>query len=163
MRKINVGCAQNLLDGWENIDTQMYPDGNYEGKIFLQVDAREYDYTNADMVLAGHFLEHLTREDGVTWIQRVSQQAPKCVLIIAIPAIDRSCHYCGHEMLQIIASYPKDPYDEKTRGGSHSSLWRTKDLNNELFNAGFKVITEVPEHKLLTGIAKWQYAVEATK
>ena len=155
MRKINVGCGGNILEGWENIDLNA-PNA-------IKADARFYDYKDVEMVLAGHFLEHLSREDGINWIRKVSSESPSATLIIAIPDIERSCRVCDHVFLQQVASYPFGPYNEEYRARCHSSLWRKRDLDEELLKAGYKTLNEVPTHPLLTGVADFQYAVEAKR
>ena len=162
MRKINVGCAQHIFpEPWENVDLQTYSDADYTKGKFIQADAITYDYTDAEYVFAGHFLEHLTRQEGIEWIRKVRFEAPASTLLIAIPAIDLAVSLCDHEFLQQVASYPDKPYDPSTRRGWHASLWRTHDLLEVLTKAGYTKLSDATGNPLLSGVGQWQFVIEA--
>ena len=59
-RRLNVGCGQFPLLYWQNLDA----DPRAIADIYQQVPPLPFDDDSLDEIYAGHFLEHLTREDG---------------------------------------------------------------------------------------------------
>jgi ubiquinone/menaquinone biosynthesis C-methylase UbiE len=58
--KINIGCGQNLLPGWNGIDVDL----NTPAHIHQHVPPIPVGDGRADEIYAGHFLEHLDQVEG---------------------------------------------------------------------------------------------------
>lgn len=150
-RKINIGCGDHVLEGFENVDGQRV---GMNPKIIIG-NALEYNYQGADQVYAGHFVEHLSVDDARKLFRKVRSDAPEAELIITIPAIERS-NKVPFWWLQIIVFGSK-----RWPGDNHVSAWRTNDLDAELRSAGFTRIQEWPDCPYLMERVDWQVCLRA--
>jgi predicted SAM-dependent methyltransferase len=78
MRKVNLGCGENHLDGWENYDKDM----NITKKL-------NFDDSSVDFILAEHVFEHITPLQGLFFIRECHRVLkPNGVLRLCVPVID---------------------------------------------------------------------------
>lgn len=111
MKKLNVGCGNNPLEGYKNIDKYYYPgcgrpdlaqltgyDWSYGDAVSLQ------DYNDTfDEVIMVHTLEHLSMDDGNRAIQQaVRVLKPGGVLEIEVPNLTTACEL-------FLRTSPEDP------------------------------------------------------
>lgn len=65
MKKLNVGCNNVLLDGWDNLDILEIPE-------VIQYDARTplpYEENSVDFIFSEHFIEHLTETNALFFLK----------------------------------------------------------------------------------------------
>jgi len=88
--KLNVGSFVNQFHGWINIDIlDLHEFAKRNGYIFRQLDVRDglpYQDETVDIILASHFLEHLSREDGEYFLRECFRVLkPKGVIRVSVP------------------------------------------------------------------------------
>jgi hypothetical protein len=161
-RRICVGPGIYPISGWENVDLNLSPEKDRTSPApIVQGDALELDYTGAETVFAGHFIEHLDPDDAHRFIRRVRTQAPEATLILVVPVLDR----CGDPSVdfgllqQIISHHALRP--DSPRGISHRSWWRTRDLMAALQSAGYSKVTENATCPHLVAQVPWQICLYA--
>lgn len=100
--KLHVGCGTLYKDGWINIDNNS--DNNIE-KLDINHDLSKglpFDSESVDFIYNEHFIEHLSREDGLAFMKECYKILKYGgVLRIACPDLDK-----------LIESYVKDTYKE---------------------------------------------------
>jgi predicted SAM-dependent methyltransferase len=123
--RINLGCGKRKLDGFINVDrdNSRSPDVCAEASDYLHGITDE----TVDEVYAGHFLEHLERDDGLQILRevyRVLKPAGKVGLVVPdtheimrrICAgeldLDEACSYYLYSTVQ--PSRHRWSYDERT-------------------------------------------------
>lgn len=57
--KLNLGCGEHYAPGWVNIDAF----GGVRADVFANLDALPYPDSSAELVYAGHVLEHIHPDD----------------------------------------------------------------------------------------------------
>jgi glycosyltransferase involved in cell wall biosynthesis/predicted SAM-dependent methyltransferase/intein/homing endonuclease len=89
--KLNIGCFINCFHyGWVNIDIlDLHEFARKYGYVFRQLDVRSglpYPDDSVDIILASHFLEHLTREEGEKFLRECFRVLkPGGVIRLAVP------------------------------------------------------------------------------
>jgi SAM-dependent methyltransferase len=59
--RLNVGCGQNVLDGWLNVDLE----GGRHGTVFMDASRRwPLNENSFDAILCEHTIEHMPKEAG---------------------------------------------------------------------------------------------------
>jgi SAM-dependent methyltransferase len=89
MKKLNLGCADWKLPGWDNIDLP---------QVDLGVFPWPWVDNSIDEILASHILEHFTRADGKRFLAECwNILRPGGALYIAVPDLDKfiECHLSG--------------------------------------------------------------------
>lgn len=150
-RKINIGCGEYLLPGFENID------GHAANNNVIVANALEYNYHGAEIVYAGHFLEHLEVGPARELLRRVIAHTPDGAFIITVPALDRCLDVPFWWLQQVVFGGRRYPGDE------HRSAWRTIDLRQEMEAAGYKNITEWADCPYLPDKVTWQVCLKGLR
>lgn len=89
--KLNIGCFTDMFHyGWKNIDAINLTEwAKIMGYDFIHADVREgikMADNSVDIILASHFLEHLTREEGVKFLAECYRVLkPNGLLRLAVP------------------------------------------------------------------------------
>jgi len=88
--KLNVGSFINCFHGWINIDRlDLSEFARRNGYVFKQLDVRNglpYRDESVDIILASHFLEHLTREEGERFLKECFRVLkPRGIIRLAVP------------------------------------------------------------------------------
>jgi len=158
-RRICVGCGEYPLEGFENIDLSVVPPAEgYEGRPVIQADALTFDYRNAALVVAGHFMEHLTVEQARAWLRHVREHVPiGCVLVVTVPAWDR-VHHADFKTLQDMGAG-----GGRWPGDQHRSWWRSEDVVRELREAEWTPVQEWADFPQLVSRVPWQVCIKAVK
>lgn len=152
-RKVNVGCGEYILKDFENVDG-FAVNGN---PAVIVVDALQYDYRDTDLVYAGHFMEHLTIDDGRAFLRRVAAQAPAATVVVTVPVVDR-CDAEAFWWFQMIVFGGR-----RWKGDEHKSVWRVKDIHREMAEAGYKVLEEWPDCPYLADRVGWQICIKGRR
>jgi predicted SAM-dependent methyltransferase len=82
--RLHIGCGQQAIPGWINIDNQPLPG------VDRVLDVRQgLPFRGAAAIYAEHFLEHLTLDDGLIFLKECRRAlAPSGVLRLSTPNLD---------------------------------------------------------------------------
>lgn len=158
MRRINVGCGEFRLDGFENVDITKVPAVGGGGELTI-CDALEFDYTGATHVYAGHFLEHLQGADGPRFLARVfAQAAPGAVLAVTVPVAELAKRHSPRSLHSVVHG------GSRWHGDAHLSQWDSESLQAAMRAAGWREVGEWPECPWISvRTCPWQVCVRGEK
>jgi predicted SAM-dependent methyltransferase len=149
--RLHIGCGQQAITGWVNIDNQELPG------VDRVLDIREgLPFTGVSAIYAEHFLEHVGFDDALAFLKECRRVlADSGVLRLSTPNLDWVfvTHY---------PSYPSGSGQEKLRdcfqmnqafhGWGHQFLYNGTMLEAVLKAAGFATVvlqrygeSEIPE------------------
>ncbi|HYV42556.1 MAG TPA: methyltransferase domain-containing protein [Thermoanaerobaculia bacterium] len=159
--RLHIGCGQQAIAGWINIDNQALPG------VDRVLDVRHgLPFRGVSAIYAEHFLEHLAFDDGLGFLKDCRRAlAPAGVLRLSTPNLDwvyathyRTSHSSAEETLRDCFQL-----NRAFHGWGHQFLYNRATLEAVLKAAGFATIqfraygqSEVPE---LVGIERhetWQ-------
>ena len=86
MKRYNLGCGKQYLDGWINVDVQGEPD------LLINLDTMKWpiDSNSADEILASHIIEHFDKHRAYDFISECSRILKReRTLHIAVPHMDK--------------------------------------------------------------------------
>lgn len=157
-RRINVGCGEFRLPGFENIDITEVPVIVGSGELIV-ADALQYDYTGAKEVYAGHFFEHLKETDGPLFLARVFEQAsPGAVLAVTVPVAELAERLDPSSLHSVIHG------GSRWHGDAHLSQWDSEGLQSAMRDAGWKNVREWPECPWISvRTCPWQVCIRGEK
>jgi predicted SAM-dependent methyltransferase len=134
MRKLNLGCGGNILDGWKNHDAD--------------VDISKplpYEDESFDFIFAEHVCEHLTTPDVVRFFMEAYRVlGADSVIRIAVPSADKIMDNADEAYL---AWFGQSGFGDGTRRSAvqsillnhgHLSAWNFPILKTCLYAAGFE-------------------------
>lgn len=157
-RRINVGCGEFRMFGFENIDITEVPAVTGGREPVIVADALGYDYSGAVEIYAGHVIEHLTLEDARRFLSRVHEQVPPgALLTVTVPAIDRKALMSAAILEGTLHG------GRRWTGDEHRSLWTCEDVFREMAAAGWTGLREWPDCPRLVDRAPWQVCVRGVK
>jgi predicted SAM-dependent methyltransferase len=158
VRKINVGCGEFRLSGFENIDITKVP-AVMGGGYPIIADALKYDYTGAVSVYAGHFLEHLKEGDGPRFLARVFEQAASgAVLAVTVPVAELAKKHEPRSLHSVVHG------GSRWHGDAHLSQWDSESLQAAMRAAGWQEVREWPDCPWITvKTCPWQVCVRGQK
>jgi predicted SAM-dependent methyltransferase/glycosyltransferase involved in cell wall biosynthesis len=92
--KLNIGSFTVMAKGWTNIDVlDLTAYAVQQGMEFRQMDVRKglgYGDNTVDLVIASHFLEHITRNEGSAFIRECFRTLkPGGIIRITVPDTQR--------------------------------------------------------------------------
>lgn len=155
---------------WWNVD---YTEGDQQANLLQELPENLRGIKTA---YVGHFLEHLTPDEGVKFLIRVRERmAPKGRLIVIGPDVEkgRALHARGQISDDLL--YRIGAHGERTGPGgvdrSHCHLWdcTAEGVLSQVRQAGWPRAAEFPITDLPTlypdipviSLAEWQFAVTA--
>ena len=134
--RLHIGCGQQAIPGWINIDNQALPGVDRVLDVRLGLPFR-----GASAIFAEHFLEHIRFEDGLAFLKECRRAlADFGVLRISTPNLDWvfATHY---------RSWPSGSPEQRLRdcfqlnqafhGWGHRFLYNRSTLEAVLKSAGF--------------------------
>ncbi len=82
--RLHIGCGQEAIAGWVNIDIRKLPGVDHV------LDVRQgLPFQNVEAIYAEHFLEHLPLEDGLALLRECRRAlAPSGILRLSTPNLD---------------------------------------------------------------------------
>jgi SAM-dependent methyltransferase len=82
--RLHIGCGQEALPGWVNIDTRQLPG------VDRVLDVRQgLPFEDVVAIYAEHFLEHLALEEGLAFLRECRRVlAPEGILRLSTPNLD---------------------------------------------------------------------------
>jgi predicted SAM-dependent methyltransferase len=160
--RLHIGCGQQAIPGWINIDNQPLPG------VDRVLDVRQgLPFRRAAAIYAEHFLEHLTLDDGLAFLRECRRAlAPSGVLRLSTPNLDWV--YATHYKTGPTATAEETLRDclqlnRAFHGWGHRFLYNRTMLEAALKSCGYASVrfqrygqSDVPE---LAGIEKhetWQ-------
>jgi len=133
--RLHIGCGQQSLPGWINIDNQGLPG------VDQVLDVRRgLPFSGVATIYAEHFLEHLALDDGLAFLAECRRVLlPDGVLRLSTPNLDwvMLTHYRGP------GASPDDAREDCFRinrafhGWGHQFLYNAMTLESALGAAGF--------------------------
>jgi predicted SAM-dependent methyltransferase len=156
IRKLQIGCGHNLIDGWLNSDYQPMPTDQ------LRLDARKtfpIESNTFDYVFSEHLIEHIAYEDALLMLKesfRILNQngtirisTPNLSFLIDLYRADKSEQQVAYVKWATDNFVPSiDYYDETfvinnyVRDWGHQFIYDEKTLRAALEKAGFTNITK---------------------
>jgi len=159
--KLNIGSFLDMFHhGWVNIDIQNLSQwAKINGYIFKQIDVLKglpYEDSSVDIILASHFIEHLTREEGLKFL-RECRRVLKADGLIRLAVPDTTLivkKYLSGEIMEyrhvnIGVEKAKDEAEALFHLllAEHKTIYDYKSLKRLLEEAGFKDVKQMPFNK----------------
>ncbi len=163
-QRLHIGCGQEAIPGWINIDNQALPG------VDRVLDVRRgLPFRGVSAIFAEHFLEHIRFEDGLAFLKECRRVlADFGVVRISTPNLDWV--YVTH-----YPSWPSGSAEERFRdcfqlnqafhGWGHQFLYNSSTLEAALKSAGFADVafqefgkSDIPD---LNGIERHETYVDA--
>jgi predicted SAM-dependent methyltransferase len=154
VKKLQIGCGSNILDGWLNSD---YCPGF--GRVICLDATNVYPFKNEtfDYIFSEHMIEHVSYTAGNKMLKecwrvlryggRIRISTPDLAFLISLYSFDKSAlqkEYIGHFVKEYV---PDAPFDADTfvlnnyvRNWGHTFIYDEKILRFSLENAGFKEV-----------------------
>lgn len=96
--KIHLGCGSNYLEGWQNVDLDS-PLADVKADLRSRL---QYADASVDLIFNEHFIEHITRDEGVQFLKECYRVLkPGGVIRISTP-----------DLRWLVAQYISDKLDE---------------------------------------------------
>lgn len=151
IRKLHMGCGSKILKGWLNCDIE-------SGPIYL--DARSklpFTDNTFDYIFFEHFIEHLTLEEGISFLKECFRIQKKGGIIristpnlyyIMLTYLDKNPYVKLKEALERHSSAKKNKvtkcqfFNDKMRDWGHQFIYDKDMLIEIITKAGYKDITE---------------------
>lgn len=138
--RLHVGCGQEAIPGWINIDNRALPGVDR----VLDVTAG-LPFSEVEAIYAEHFLEHLSLEQGLAFLTECQRAlAPSGLLRLSTPNLDWV--YATHYRPERWTSDRESLFDcmqlnRAFRGWGHQFLYNRATLIAALSSAGFQSVT----------------------
>ena len=133
--RLHVGCGQEAIAGWINIDNQPLPG------VDRVLDVRGgLPYSGVSAIYAEHFIEHLGFEDALAFLGECRRVLlPDGVLRLSTPNLDwvLTTHYRWHDVTQPDRVFDCMRLNRAFRAWGHQFLYNQETLAAVLRNAGF--------------------------
>lgn len=147
--KIHLGCGNNILAGWANIDlysSQLVIGWNLTFPLPIKSNSIEF-------IFCEHFIEHISIKQGTEFLSECYRVLkPKGVLRISTPSLEKVVeeYRVGRTIEWTDVGWnPESPckmLNESFRLWGHQFLYDQNELKNNLQIAGFSKVTPVPWH-----------------
>jgi len=133
--RLHIGCGQQAIAGWINIDNQGLPG------VDQVLDVRKgLPFADVASIYAEHFLEHLGLEDGLGFLAECRRVLrPDGILRLSTPNLDwvLLTHYRGPEAADAEAREDAFRLNRAFHGWGHQFLYNRAMLASALKSAGF--------------------------
>jgi len=139
--KLNLGCGNDVLPGWVNIDA-------YNDAADVKADVRKLPYpdNSVDIILASHVIEHFHFQDGfavlLEWYRALR---PGGKLIVETPDFLATCKSFaeGSEgwRVDLYGQFFAQPW---IPGQAHYFLYTETQLGGTLRQCGYRDVVRVP-------------------
>jgi predicted SAM-dependent methyltransferase len=133
--RLHIGCGQQAIAGWINIDNQGLPG------VDQVLDVRKgLPFAGVAAIYAEHFLEHLAFEDGLAFLAECRRVlAPEGILRLSTPNLEwvLSTHYRWRDVSDEERLEDCMRLNRAFHGWGHRFLYNRETLNRALGAAGF--------------------------
>jgi predicted SAM-dependent methyltransferase len=137
--RLHIGCGQQAIAGWINIDNQGLPG------VDQVLDVRKgLPFADVASIYAEHFLEHLGLEDGLGFLAECRRVLrPDGILRLSTPNLDwvLLTHYRGPEAGDAEAREDAFRLNRAFHGWGHQFLYNRAMLASAVKAAGFARVT----------------------
>jgi predicted SAM-dependent methyltransferase len=138
--RLHIGCGQEAIEGWINIDNQGLPG------VDRVLDVREgLPFAGVAAIYAEHFLEHLSLEDGLTFLRECRRAlAVDGILRLSTPNLDwvYATHYrTGSDAADDARVHDCFQLNRAFHGWGHQFLYNRPTLAAALSASGFASAT----------------------
>jgi predicted SAM-dependent methyltransferase len=137
--RLHIGCGQQAIPGWINIDNQGLPG------VDQVLDVRQgLPFANVAAIYAEHFLEHLSLDEGLAFLAECRRVLrPDGVLRLSTPNLDWVIltHYHGPSLPADQAMGDCISLNRAFRGWGHQFLYNRSMLEAAVRCAGFATPT----------------------
>jgi predicted SAM-dependent methyltransferase len=158
--RLHIGCGQEAIAGWINIDNHALPG------VDRVLDVRKgLRFRNVSAIYAEHFLEHLAFDDGLGFLKECRRVlAPSGVLRLSTPNLDwvYATHYRTSQIAEE-ALHDCFQLNRAFHGWGHQFLYNRATLESALKAAGFATVrfhlygqSDVPELRGIERHETWQ-------
>jgi predicted SAM-dependent methyltransferase len=149
-RRLHIGCGQQSIPGWINIDNQGLPG------VDQVLDVRNgLPFRGVSAIYAEHFLEHLELEEGLAFLRECRRVlSPEGTLRLSTPSLDwvLTTHYRWQNVSPEDRRLDCMRLNRAFHGWGHRFLYNDATLRSALRGAGFAQVSfhrygesEVPE------------------
>jgi predicted SAM-dependent methyltransferase len=160
--RLHIGCGQQALPGWINIDNQGLPG------VDQVLDVRHgLPFSGVAAIYAEHFLEHLSLDDGLAFLRECRRVLlPEGVLRLSTPNLDWVIltHYRGPAAGDDDAREDCFRINRAFHGWGHQFLYNERTLAATLRDAGFANVQRVAygesEHAELRGLERHEKSTD---
>jgi len=151
MLKLNLGCGEDIREGYDNIDIRELP-----GCIRANVCDLPYGENSVDEILASDVYEHISHRKALDLLKHwYSILKPGGVLVLRAPCLDTILMYLAtaknEEQIEegIRMIFGGQEYEEN----SHKNICQTKIITRQLEEIGFVNVTHSfnAQNIILTG------------
>jgi predicted SAM-dependent methyltransferase len=137
-RRLHIGCGQQSIAGWINIDNQGLPG------VDQVLDVRHgLPFQDVAAIYAEHFLEHLALDEGLAFLRECRRVlSPEGTLRLSTPNLDWVIltHYHGPALAEEQARVDCFRLNRAFHGWGHQFLYNATTLASALRAAGFEKI-----------------------
>ena len=158
MIKLNLGSNKWRFDGWINIDADPVVEPNIVEDC---VNLPNFSANVADEIYAGHFLEHLTNDEGKIALKKWKEiLKPGGLLHVVVPDIRKGLFLYEKDLCDfgLVEAIALGNYEEREMQ-AHKQLFTKEKLLIELTCAGYSNIFPInfddPELPIVAKVA-WQ-------
>jgi predicted SAM-dependent methyltransferase len=134
-KRLHIGCGQQSIPGWINIDNQGLPG------VDQVLDVRKgLPFRDVTSIYAEHFLEHLSLDEGLALLRECRRVlAPGGTLRLSTPNLDWVIltHYHGRSLPEEDARLDCMRLNRAFHGWGHQFLYNQSMLASALRTAGF--------------------------
>jgi predicted SAM-dependent methyltransferase len=152
MMKLHLGSGMRLLEnGWLNIDSWEGYGSDHPAK-YLRHDLRypiPFDDKSADYIYSEHFIEHLSREEGLAIFKEIFRLLkPHGIIRVSTPNLAELVDaYNKKELSRWVSWQPESPcriLNDGLTSWGHKFTYDEDELRNSLTLSGFKDIVSQP-------------------
>lgn len=168
--RVHFASGTHPFDGWTNVDALDFPGVNIKMNL---LEPFSDEIANIEIAYIGHFLEHLTHEECVSFLTNVREKmAPGGSLIIIGPDVEKSTVWFNSGRM------PKELYDTTQKHGEIpvDEPWNRRDVHvwdctatavvGLCKRAGWATATEIPIGEMkgapMIDASNWQFCVIAS-
>lgn len=133
--KLNFGCGNNNLHGWQNYDTEI----DIENPL-------PFSDNSVDFILAEHVVEHVDYYKAIDFLRECARiLKPGGIVRVAVPSVEQIMQQATPEYCQFVTRWVKED-DPSVRGAmknilychGHKAPWTKSLLETTLYFVGFK-------------------------
>ena len=161
VRKLNIGCGDNVLTGWLNADYSPV------SPMIMYLDATKrfpFDEETFDYIFSEHVIEHMPYWDGITMLTecfrvlkrsgKIRISTPDLAFLIDLTRADKTPLQNAYIKWASNTFTPGTPDDNEVfvinnfvRNWGHTFIYDEKTLRGAMTGAGFNKITQFDQHQ----------------
>ena len=143
--KVHLGCGSNILKGWTNVDIK----NRRADKEFDVRGTFPFEDESAEMIFSEHLIEHLTRDEGMSFLKECHRVLIPCGIIrTSTPNLEWIVEKYMEGKLDEwkdsnwVSTSKCRMLNEAMRQCRHKFLYDRDELHGALRDAGFSSISD---------------------